>query len=102
MNDLVTNAQIHCLYTSQETGLKLKLLNVLYSGRHVVANQKMLAGTNLSNACIICNTSLEYINTINELMEKSVDELFISQRNNVLVEMSNDKKTELLISLLND
>ena len=62
----------------------------------------MLAGTNLSNACIICNTSLEYINTINELMEKSVDELFISQRNNVLVEMSNDKKTELLISLLND
>ncbi len=102
MNDLIINAQIHCLYTSQETGLKLKLLNVLYSGRYVVANQKMLAGTDLANACIICNTSLQYINTINELMGKSFDDLFITQRNNVLVEMSNDKKTELLISLLKD
>lgn len=102
MNDLITNAQIHCLYTSQETGLKLKLLNVLYSGRYVVANQKMLTGTDLANACIICNTSLEYINTLNDLMGKSVSDFFISQRNNVLVEMSNDKKTKLLISLLKD
>lgn len=102
MNDLITNAQIHCLYTSQETGLKLKLLNVLYSGRHVVANQKMLTGTDLADACTICNTSLEYINTLNVLMGKSVDDLFILQRNNVLVDMSNDKKTELLISLLKD
>lgn len=102
MNDLILNAQVHCLYTSQETGLKLKLLNVLYSGRHVVANNKMLAGTDLIDACTICNTSLEYINTLNELMEKSVDDLFISQRNNILVEMSNDKKTKLLISLLKD
>ena len=102
MNDLITNAQIHCLYTSQETGLKLKLLNVLYSGRHVVANQKMLAGTDLAEACTICNTSLEYINILNVLMGKSVDELFILQRNNIMVEMSNEKKTELLISLLKD
>lgn len=102
MNDLIINAQVHCLYTSQETGLKLKLLNVLYSGRHVVANNKMLTGTDLIEACTICNTSLEYINTLNELMEKSVDDLFISQRNNILVEMSNDKKTKLLISLLKD
>jgi hypothetical protein len=102
MNDLITNAQIHCLYTSQETGLKLKLLNVLYSGRHVVANQKMLTGTDLADACTICNTSLEYINALNVLMGKSVDNLFILQRNNVLVDMSNGKKTELLISLLKD
>jgi hypothetical protein len=102
MNDLITNAQIHCLYTAQETGLKLKLLNVLYSGRHVVANQKMFTGTDLAEACTICNTSLEYINTLNVLMGKSVDDFFISQRNNVLEEMSNNIKTELLISLLKD
>lgn len=100
MNDLITNAQIHCLYTSQETGLKLKLLNVLYSGRFVVANQKMLAGTDLANACTICNTSKDYIDQLNLLMIKSVDDYFIEVRNKALTEMSNNKKTEFLISLL--
>ena len=102
MNDLLTNAQIHCLYTSQETGLKLKLLNVLYSGRHVVANKKMLNGTDLAEACSISNTSLEYINSLNVLMTKSVDDHFVEQRNMALKEMNNDKKTEFLISLLKD
>jgi hypothetical protein len=62
----------------------------------------MLTGTDLAEACTICNTSLEYINTIIILIDKSVDDLFISQRNNVLEEMSNNIKTELLISLLKD
>ena len=33
MESLISNAQVHCLYTFQVTGLKLKLVNVLYAGR---------------------------------------------------------------------
>ena len=100
MNDLITNAQIHCLYTSQETGLKLKLLNVLYSGRHVVANSKMLIGTDLEAACVISNSSVEYINSINQLINVPINTVFIEKRNSVLAEMNNAKKTDFLINLI--
>jgi hypothetical protein len=50
MQILIEDAQIHCLYTHQATGLKLKLLNVLYSGRFCICNEDMLAGTNLQTS----------------------------------------------------
>lgn len=49
MQDLVRNAQIHLLLTFQATGLKLKLLNVLYGGRFVIVNPEMVCGTELSD-----------------------------------------------------
>ncbi len=45
MNTLIETAHTHCLFTNQGTGLKLKLLNVLYAGRFVVCNSVMLNGT---------------------------------------------------------
>ena len=48
MNRLIETAHVHCLYTNQGTGLKLKLLNVLYGGRFVVCNSVMLNGTSFS------------------------------------------------------
>lgn len=101
MNELVSNAQIHCLYTAQETGLKLKLIHVLYAGRHAVVNQNMLTGTELEKACTICHMPSEYINAIELLIKKNMDELLISNRSQCLTEMDNDKKTERLISLFN-
>ena len=53
MNDLIANAQINLLYTEQATGLKLKLLNVLYNGRHCIVNPKMVEGTSLRKLCTI-------------------------------------------------
>ena len=53
MNDLIANAQINLLYTEQATGLKLKLLNVLYNGRHCIVNLKMVEGTSLGKLCTI-------------------------------------------------
>ena len=66
MQSLIEEAQIHCLYTEQATGLKLKLLNVLYSGKFVVANTNMLVGTTLTEACTIANTPKEFIDSINQ------------------------------------
>ena len=51
MKELITDAQIHLLITQQATGLKLKLLNVLYQGRHVIVNDKMVTGTDVLPLC---------------------------------------------------
>ena len=47
MERLIQQASAHILVTSQPTGLKLKLLNALYSGRYVIANEEMVYGTGL-------------------------------------------------------
>lgn len=53
MRQLMQEAQVHLLVTFQPTGLKLKLLNVLYEGRHVVCTPAMVCGTELGELCHI-------------------------------------------------
>ena len=100
MQTLIEDAQIHCLYTEQATGLKLKLLNVLYSGRFVVANPFMLFGTRLMNACYIAIDSGDYIDWINSLILKEFTFEEIGDRKHYVSKMDNSKKTELLLSLI--
>lgn len=100
MQELIENAQIHCLYTHQTTGLKLKLVNVVFSGRHIIANSNMLAGTDLEKACHICNTSEAYISEIKNLVDKSFTEIDIENRKQATVSMSNDTKTKTLMGLI--
>lgn len=101
MQQLISNAQIHCLYTAQATGLKLKLLNVLYSGRFVLANTAMLAGTSLKEACELCNSPREYIRAIEAFFPKELTEQLLEKRKAILRPMNNAPKTDLLIQLIN-
>jgi len=41
MNELIQHAQVNLLMTFQQTGIKLKLLHALQSGRHIIINSKM-------------------------------------------------------------
>lgn len=59
MAELITKAHIHLLITFQTTGLKLKLLNALYNGSFVVANNKILYGTGLEALCYVADTANE-------------------------------------------
>jgi hypothetical protein len=100
MQLLIADAHIHCLYTEQATGLKLKLLNVLYSGRFAITNTAMLNGTQLANACYIANSADEYIDQINHLFLKDFTLTDIDRRKKIISPMDNAKKTELLVSLI--
>lgn len=102
MNSLIENAQIHTLYTEQATGLKLKLLNVLFRGRFVLCNDKMTAGTGLkaSESVFICNTADEFIKSIEENFKIPFEGSLSSSRETQLENFSNKKNVEKLISLL--
>ena len=69
INDLIRTAHINLLVTFQDTGLKLKLLNSLFSGRHIVVNPMMLAGSGLDALCHIADTPEKMIATCRSLME---------------------------------
>lgn len=99
MDELIANAHIHTLYTKQPTGLKLKLLNVLYAGRFVICNANMVSGTDLiaNDSLFLCNSSTEFINQINTCFTLSFTNELIKQRSIQLQTFSNLKNTELFI-----
>jgi len=65
--EYISKAQISVLVTFQGTGLKLKLLNSLFAGRHVVVNSKMLVGSGLDSLCHIADSPKLMISLCNKL-----------------------------------
>lgn len=101
MEELISKAQIHTLVTFQDTGLKLKLLNSLFGGRHTLVNSLMLAGSGLDSLCRIANTPEEMISECNRLMEIPVDEKTIAQREKLLFPaFSNKEQAKKLIKMI--
>lgn len=70
LNHLIENAHVNILFTDQATGLKLKLLNALYNGRFVLANDKMLSGSNLEKLCVVADSPAKMKTLLTGLMEK--------------------------------
>ncbi len=102
MNDLIENAHLHVLYTEQATGLKLKLLNVMHSGRFVICNDKMLEGTGLkaNDGLVICNSANHFISQIDSVMKKDFTSKLISERTTQLEKFSNKRNMEKLLGLI--
>ncbi len=91
MQKLVSEAQINILLTFQPTGLKLKLLNTLFTGKHVIVNQHMLAGTGLESLCIVKNTPAELQTAIAEYMAIDFDTNQLDIRKNILESRYSDE-----------
>lgn len=101
MDRLIREAQIHLLITFQGTGLKLKLLNSLFAGRHIVVNSCMLTGSGLDPLCHIADTPEEMIQTCNRLMGQHIDMKMIDQRASLLFPTySNKDQAQKLIKLV--
>lgn len=51
MEDLIAKAQVHVLPSFNVTGVKIKVLNALYNGRHCLVNTAAIRGTGLEGLC---------------------------------------------------
>ena len=68
LQQLIKSAKINVLYTSQRTGLKLKLLNVLYNGGLLIVNDLMAEGTQLEEVICVAKEDDEMIFKIHKMM----------------------------------
>jgi hypothetical protein len=101
MAELIRTAQINLLVTFQATGLKLKLLNALFNGRFCLVNPGMITGTELGPLCEIGNDAKELRKKIDELMDLSFDEQWITRRREILMKWhSNTENCKKLRDLL--
>ena len=102
INELIQTAQINLLVTFQDTGLKLKLLNSLFSGRHVVVNPMMLAGSGLDELCHIAGTPEKMIEKCRELMTIPFTTDIVTKRRKLLFPFfSNEYQAGRIVKMIN-
>ncbi|MCF8237363.1 MAG: glycosyltransferase [Saprospiraceae bacterium] len=96
MDALLRDAQVVVIPTFQSTGLKLKLLNSLFKGRHIVTTEEMVSGTVLGGLCTIENDPLLFQKRVAGLAATPFTEKMRAVRRQVLVpqfdNLSNGKK----------
>ena len=101
MRDLISKAQINVLPSFNETGIKLKLINALFNGRHCVVNEAAVEDTGLDSACHTGTTA----NAIKEIIIQLYHLPFTPEekliRHKILCSMYDNKlNAEKLIALL--
>ena len=101
METLIQDAHLSLLPTFQDTGLKLKLLASLFSGRFCIANTPMIHKTGLEHLCQLADTPDEMIRKINELFNRDFTSEEIDKRKTILEDMfSNHRNAKKIIRLL--
>ncbi len=101
MLDLVSNAQINLLLSFQATGIKLKLINSLFLGRHVLVNPIIVKGTGLEKLCVIGHSASEFKKLIKKYMELPVEQEEIDFRKKILeTKFNNESSASLFIKYL--
>lgn len=103
IHSLIKNAHINVLPTFQSTGIKLKLINSLFIGRHCVVNDKMVKNTGLEKLCQSANSPNTLIKLINKLWDVEFTEEDIEQREKVMSQkFSNDENITILTEMFEE
>lgn len=100
MQRLIAEAQVNVLTTEQPTGLKLKLLNALYNGRHCLVNGNMVAGTGLEGLCTVADGWAALRSALDRLMAMPFSASAIAMRKQQLAPFSARHAVEPILALL--
>jgi glycosyltransferase involved in cell wall biosynthesis len=92
MQQLISSAQINILPSFSSTGIKLKLLNALYNGRHCVVNNATIEGTGFESLCHIANTGADLKEIISQLYYQPFSSAEIEKRKQLLEQHFNNER----------
>ncbi|HZZ74684.1 MAG TPA: glycosyltransferase family 4 protein [Puia sp.] len=99
LKDIISKAQLHVIPSFNCTGIKLKLLNALFNGRHCIVNEEAVEGTGLKEICHLAEGADEFKMMIENLYERPFTFLDLQYRRDKLMHQYNNLQTAgLLIS----
>ncbi len=100
--EMVREAQVNILPTFQATGIKLKLLAALFTGRHCLVNTPMIEKTGLESLCQVCDSPEEMRNKMIALFTSSFTTEEIASRKALLESgfFSNVYNIEKLVGMI--
>ncbi|MBS1916019.1 MAG: glycosyltransferase [Bacteroidetes bacterium] len=92
MQDMISKAQINILPSFNCTGIKLKLLNALFNGRHCIVNKDAVINSGLESACTIISNAQEGKEMVRDLYERPFLQETISKREKLLSSQFNNER----------
>jgi len=92
MNDLISNAQINVLPSFNSTGIKIKILNAVFNGRHCIVNTSQVAGTDLEKICCVADDSNSFKKAITSYFDRSITKEDVTLRTQVLEQIYNNER----------
>lgn len=95
MKDMICKAQINVIPSFNNTGIKLKLLNAVFNGRHCLANKNTVYETGLEKTCHVAETPGEFKKMILELYQQPFTNEEIQIRKGLLSGLFNNEKNGL-------
>lgn len=84
LQDLISKAQVNILPSFNCTGIKLKLLNALFNGRHCIVNPGAVEGSGLQATCHIADGAGEIQDLVGQLSVEPFTPEEIAQRKKIL------------------
>jgi len=100
LDSLFERAQLHVLPTFQKTGIKLKLINSIYAGRFVVANDAMLAQTGLEEICVQADSKEDMRKAIRKIISLDYSKKEIDLKKRLIQKFDTKKSAKKIIDLL--
>ena len=98
MQDVIAKAHIHVLPSFNNTGIKIKLLNALFNGRHCVVNEPMVKGTSLESLCHVVHTADEFKERLSMLYhQKFTAEEKAFRQQNLYAAFSNEANAKQMV-----
>jgi glycosyltransferase involved in cell wall biosynthesis len=92
MEELIKKAQVNILPSFNSTGIKLKLINALYYGRHCLVNDAGVEGSGLEATCEIANSKSEMKHVILKLYNQPFNFFKFEERQQLLQNVFNNKR----------
>ncbi len=101
LDELIRQAQCHVLPSFNTTGVKLKLINSLFVGRHCLVNPACVEESVLASLCVIVQDARHFKKLIQQYIVLPVDQKNIEQRQKVLTAVfDNRTHAKMIIRLL--
>jgi glycosyltransferase involved in cell wall biosynthesis len=103
LKDLIVKAQLHVMPSFTDSGIKLKLINALFNGRHVITNESMVDGTGLEALCHMADNAALTKYQAYRLFQIPFSEEEYNKRKSILLKIfDNDLNADKLIKQLFD
>jgi glycosyltransferase involved in cell wall biosynthesis len=92
LQDLIAKAQVNILPSFNCTGVKLKLLNALYNGRHCIVNKDAVEDSGLQPVCHIADSAADFQSMVTSLCTEPFTQKEIETRKTVLGALYDQEK----------
>ena len=92
METLIASAHIHLLYSFQDTGVKLKLINVLQNGKFCITNNAIVRSLPVKKLLILANSPEEILFALKDLMGRQFDDKIMADRKQFLKMIYHENK----------